>query len=226
MLTFTLSISCLTHDISLHNSKNWLQRNGNKLTLDLKMNCTWNNHDDAGQTTDDQSEDGCQSWLPFFSMYPPSLLSIKALGPLATSGGWGWWWEKGVFGLWTDVCHPLPPTQLPASEIKQTSLSTDLACLLAFFGSKQPDPTHTFGNKTSLSNYVASSDVFRHLQTIQCCMSLSQHPNLQVLSWLDSTQSLQTTFCWETEAFLDLYDTGGIQESNFLLPRKLIRLTQ
>ena len=29
-----------THDINCHNSKNWAQRNGNKWTLELKINCT------------------------------------------------------------------------------------------------------------------------------------------------------------------------------------------
>ena len=37
--------------------------------------------------------------------------------------------EKGV-SLWTDVHHP--PPQLSASEMKQTSVSTNLACLLTF----------------------------------------------------------------------------------------------
>ena len=45
--------------MSCHNSKNWPQRNENKGTLDLKINGTENNQGDAGQTTDDQSEDDC-----------------------------------------------------------------------------------------------------------------------------------------------------------------------
>ena len=48
-----------TQDMSCHNSKNWPQRNGNKRTLELKINCAWNNQDDAGQTTKDQFEDDC-----------------------------------------------------------------------------------------------------------------------------------------------------------------------
>ena len=56
---------------------------------------------------------------------PPRTLSIKALIPCL----WGAEGERGV-GLWTDVCHPY--AQLPATEIKQTFLSTNLACLLAF----------------------------------------------------------------------------------------------
>ena len=43
-------------DRSCHNSENWLQRNGNKRTLKLKINCTnlSDNQDDAGQITEDQ----------------------------------------------------------------------------------------------------------------------------------------------------------------------------
>ena len=33
-------MTILSHDISCHNSESWLQRNGNKSTLQLKINCT------------------------------------------------------------------------------------------------------------------------------------------------------------------------------------------
>ena len=56
----------------------------------------------------------------------PLLLPIKSLAPLVTSYG------QGGVGLWTDFCpHPLTLAQLPASEIKQTFLSTNLAGFLA-----------------------------------------------------------------------------------------------
>ena len=47
--------------MSCHNSKNWPQKNGNKQTLGLKLNCTSNHQDDASQTTDDQFENDYQS---------------------------------------------------------------------------------------------------------------------------------------------------------------------
>ena len=40
------------------------------------------------------------------------------------------WLPVGAVGLWTDVHHP--HCHLPESEKKQTLLSTNLACLLAF----------------------------------------------------------------------------------------------
>ena len=52
---------------------------------------------------------------------PPPHSIHKCSHSLLVSGG---------VGLWTDVCQP--PPRLPASEIKQTFLSTNLACLLAF----------------------------------------------------------------------------------------------
>ena len=56
----------------------------------------------------------------------PLLLLIKSLAPLATSYG------QGGVGLRTDFCpHPPTPAQLPASEVKQMFLSTNLAGLLA-----------------------------------------------------------------------------------------------
>ena len=51
----------------------------------------------------------------------PPLLSVKALAPLVASGG------KSAFGQMSATLSP----QLPASEIKQTFLSPNPACLLA-----------------------------------------------------------------------------------------------
>ena len=56
----------LYHDISCYNSENWPQRNREKWTLELKINCTWSHQDDSGQTTIDQFEDDCQRWLCCF----------------------------------------------------------------------------------------------------------------------------------------------------------------
>ena len=56
--------------------------------------------------------------------HPPLILSIKALAPVVAS--------QGGVSFWTDVRHPLPGPRLPSSEIKQTFLSTNMACLLAF----------------------------------------------------------------------------------------------
>ena len=54
---------------------------------------------------------------------PPHLqLCLQKLSALAC--------HRDRLGLWTGVCHP--PSTLLTSEIKQTFLSTNLACLLAF----------------------------------------------------------------------------------------------
>ena len=52
---------------------------------------------------------------------PPSVYESSHPIPVEGLGG---------VSLWIDVCHP--PPQLPASEIKQTFLAANLACLLAF----------------------------------------------------------------------------------------------
>ena len=59
------------HDLSCHNSENCPQRNGNKPTPGLKINCTQNYQDDTGQTTHDRFQDDCQSCLYCFCMKPP-----------------------------------------------------------------------------------------------------------------------------------------------------------
>ena len=56
--------------MSGHNSKNWPQGNENKPTLELKTNCTKNNQDDAGQTTDGQLPGDCQNRLLFLQVAP------------------------------------------------------------------------------------------------------------------------------------------------------------
>ena len=43
-----------TQDMNCYNFENW-----NKWTLEIKINCTWNNLNDASQTTDDRFEDDC-----------------------------------------------------------------------------------------------------------------------------------------------------------------------
>ena len=43
-------------------------RNENKCTLDLKVNCIDHNQDDTDQTSDDQFQDDCQSWLSCFCL--------------------------------------------------------------------------------------------------------------------------------------------------------------
>ena len=74
--------------------------------------------------------DDCSAcYLPPPIPPPPS---IKALTHYLCVGG----------DLWTDVCHPLP--QLLASEVKQTFLSTNLVCLLAFEQWAAGPLTHTF----------------------------------------------------------------------------------
>ena len=57
----------------------------------------------------------------------PLLLSVKAPAPLMASGGGGG--GESAFGQMSAL-----PSQLPASEIKETFLPTNLDCLLASVG--------------------------------------------------------------------------------------------
>ena len=102
-----------SHDISCHNPENCPQRNGYKLTLELKINCTqtmdrgawrvtlpwvaksqtrlkWQQahmqttQEDADQTPGDQFQDDSQSWLCFFCVSPPPSV-YKSSYPLMVS---------------------------------------------------------------------------------------------------------------------------------------------
>ena len=88
-----------SHDVSCHNSENGPQGTGNKQILELKINCTWNNQDDASQTTDDQFQDDCQSWLCCFCIYSPHLW--KFLPPDCLGAG------RSTFGQ--TPAHPSVP---------------------------------------------------------------------------------------------------------------------
>ena len=79
------------------------------------------NQDDASQTTDDQLKMTEMTML-FLHVTASPTLPINALTPCLSGEG---------VSLWTDIRHP-PPTVTSTS--KQTFLSTDLACLLAFEG--------------------------------------------------------------------------------------------
>ena len=73
-------------------------------------------------------------FLHVIPLSAPATLSIKALTPCLSWGG---------VSLCTNVHHP-PPPQVTASEKKQTFLSTNLACLLAFeWWADGPPVTHT-----------------------------------------------------------------------------------
>ena len=42
--------------------------------MELKINCTWNNQDDAGQTTDDPFQDDCKLTVLFLHIFPSLCL--------------------------------------------------------------------------------------------------------------------------------------------------------
>ena len=72
-------------------------------------------------------------------------------------------------GLWTDI--PLP--QLPASEIKQTFLSTNLASLWAIETQAAGPATHrTFGNDMMLDKFFRACFWLRCVFTIARGLSL------------------------------------------------------
>ena len=83
-------------------------RNGNKPTPELKTNCTWNDQDDTRQTTDDRSQDACQSWRCCFCLQPPPS-DCESSCP---NGGRD---RKGERGL--------PPPEVPARHLKHSKLS-------------------------------------------------------------------------------------------------------
>ena len=102
----------------VHILENWPQRNQNKLTLELKINCTSNSQDDTAQTTNDQFQDDCQSQPCCFCVQHISSVyeSTSPVNVSVQGGGGG--------GRPLDRSPPSPHCGLPAS--------TNLASLLAF----------------------------------------------------------------------------------------------
>ena len=109
-----------SHDISCHNSKNWPQRNGNKPILELQVNCSLNNQDDADQITTWPISRWLSELTVLFLHVPTPSLWQKSSYPLI----------DGVGSCPLNMSSP-PTPLLTASENKQTSLSTNLGSLLA-----------------------------------------------------------------------------------------------
>ena len=153
--------------MSCHNSENWPQRNGNKWTLELKMNylkqprprCCCSDH-----------------WWPiwrwlseltvlFLHVAAPHLHPVsKSSCPLLVEG-WGGVGES-AFGQ----MYAILPTKKPASEVKQTFLSTSLACLLAFEWPAARPHTYSFGDTGSLGCSQSTRQPSPFLwRTMHCC---------------------------------------------------------
>ena len=152
-----------------HNSENWPQRNGNKRTLELTMNylkqprpgCCWSDH-----------------WWPIWrwlseltvlflhvaASHPPTP-SLKALVPCLLGVGWGGVGESALGQIYATL-----PPKWPASEMRQTFLSTSLACLLAFEWPAARARTHSFGDTGSLGCSPSISQPSPFLwRTMSCC---------------------------------------------------------
>ena len=105
---------------SSHNSESWPQRNWNKLTLELKSNCTENSRDDTDQPTTRLMKITQHCLCRFYMEPPPSTPQISC--SLIVS------WGESAFGQESTP----PQNPLLASKIQLTFLSTNRASLLAF----------------------------------------------------------------------------------------------
>ena len=116
----------------------------------------------------------------------PLPLSIKALAP--------WLSGEGGVGLWTGVRPPHPPHLLPASKIKQTFISTNLASSLAF---ERRAAGPGFGNNMSgvRCHVHASSTSGCALVycTVQCCIEYSS--TVSLFQAQDAWVKLQFALC-------------------------------
>ena len=118
-----------SHDIRYHSSKNWPQGNGNKSTLELKINSTWNNQDDASRSTACPIARWRSELTVMFSTCSPLPQPIKALAP--------WLLEVGAASQPLNRSPlPFPPprsAQVAGIQNKTNSFPpTWLALLLAF----------------------------------------------------------------------------------------------
>ena len=90
--------------MSCHNSENWPQRNGNKRTLELKINCTYNNQDETDQTTKDQFEMTVRDDCAVSACSSPHQTPVYKCSHPLLFGGWG----KSAFGQMSATPGPLP----------------------------------------------------------------------------------------------------------------------
>ena len=97
---------------------------------------------------------------------PPTSVYKRSYPPVTSGGEWG-------VSLWTDVCPP--SAHLPASEIKQTFLSTDLAYFMAL-GQWAVLPTYPFTTLTLI--YWSNLEIQEHILVSVAlgCLSLPSWP--------------------------------------------------
>ena len=130
-----------SHDMSGHNSKNWPQGIGKKLTLELKIYWIWNNQDDACQTSTWPTS-GWLSELTAVSAGSPSLSLWWFLPPACR-------WR--AVSLWTDVC----PSSPAASVWSKANLPPALP-VHWLLSTKEPDPTPFSNDTAGIRQYGAS----------------------------------------------------------------------
>ena len=82
------------------------------------------------------------------------------------------WCRVAGVGFWTDFHHH-PPHQLPASKIKQTFLSSNLDCSLAFWTASGRTP-HSFGNIMTFDVYTSTFPK----QILLFMIFISRFPNI------------------------------------------------
>ena len=127
-----------TQDTSCHNCGNWPQNNGNKWTLELKINFIWNNQDDAGQITarlkmtvrDCCAVSACKHPPPHTHTHTSVC---KSSHPLFVSGG---------ISLWTDIHHP--PSAPAASIWNKANFPFHQPSLFAGFWPVSSQTAHTY----------------------------------------------------------------------------------
>ena len=121
--------------MSCHNSENWPQRNGNKLTLEMQSNCTENNQDDADQTSTWLTSRWFLGLTVLFLHGTPSIHLEKPLSADCQ-------WRESAFGQESTLHLPLG-----ASLLNKANFPFHQPCLFIGFrvaGSQTP----TFSNNS------------------------------------------------------------------------------
>ena len=80
-----------SHVISCHSYRNWPWRNGNKPALGLRINCTLNNEDDAGQITSFKMTIRAACALSAHSSLPLSINTLAHWLSRVEGGGVSLW---------------------------------------------------------------------------------------------------------------------------------------
>ena len=173
--------------MSYRNSENWPERNGNKWTLELKINCTWSIKMMVVRPPWTNLKITYQSWLLFLVLVLPTLLPhppsvYKSSWPSACQ------WGGGTQPL--DRCVPTPHPPPGCRHLKLSTFSFPPSWpVYRLLSGEQPDPpTQSFSNICNNKSFLVLGEPTSATSATCYCIFTTQGRVLSVMNQTDNPE--------------------------------------